>query len=90
MIHRSNPQPTKNDARARAARSFFVSAGLAIDDADAVRWTIVAAAAPGAPARAYSFFPQSGHFRRPDGSTGAGGARALIAEIRGGDAKPAG
>lgn len=83
----------KSDARARSARSFFDATGfLTVIDEDPGCWRIIAPSAPGQPQREYLFFPASGHWRRPDKnrSIGAGGARALIAEIQGEAAKPAG
>lgn len=80
MSH-ATPQPKKNDARQRAARGFFEKAGLAVYDDDPACWKVVVPAMPGTPQRDFLFFPGSGHWRRPNGTPGYGGAAALLVEI---------
>jgi hypothetical protein len=65
-------------ARAKAARSVLGAAGLIVIEVDEHVWE-VRAKADDAP---FLFWPASSLWRRPDGTSGGGGARTLALEIR--------
>jgi hypothetical protein len=94
-------QPTKEElkrksaARASAARSALINAGLAIEDIDELHWRLGIAREDGRirpdvaredgrirPAAGFLFWPSAGFWRHPDGRPGSGGLPALIAAVR--------
>jgi hypothetical protein len=85
-------QPTKEElkrksaARASAARSALINAGLAIEDLDELHWRLGIAREDGRirPDAGFMFWPSAGFWRHPDGRPGSGGLPALIAAVRAG------
>lgn len=71
------PAPGESD-REKAARSRFEAEGFTIEVAAAHQWLI----------DGFSFWPEIGMWRRPDGSGGPSGIASLIEALRQARAKP--
>ena len=78
-----------SDARAKAARYFFAKAGLTVEPVDDHQWRVSTGLGEllhgeaSSPRPVFLFWPATGFWRRPDGTAGGGGPRALIKAIRG-------
>lgn len=66
------PLPAKESPRAAVARSHLQAAGFTVDTADSAVWLI----------EGFSFWPEGGMWKHPDGSLGGNGLTGLIAALR--------
>jgi hypothetical protein len=67
------------DARAATARRFFENAKLSIEVLDELHWRVRGELTS---PEGFLFWPSTGYFRRPDGSSAGGGPRVLIEAVR--------
>jgi hypothetical protein len=66
----------QRSALAKAAKSLFDAARIAVEEIDEHCWRV---GAPGAP---FLFWPESGFWRHPGGKAGGGGPSGLARAIR--------